>query len=40
MEITKGRVFLAEKNRTCGYKDAEKGKSLVDSRNPNNGSVT
>ena len=39
MEITKGRVFLAERNRICGCKDAEKGKSLVGSRNSKNGHV-
>lgn len=39
MDITKEGVFLAERNRICGYKDAEKGKSLVGSRNSKNGHV-
>lgn len=32
METTKGSVFLAESDRICGYKDGEKGRSLVGSR--------
>lgn len=39
MELTKGGVFLAERNRICGYKDAEKGKTLVGSRNSKHGHV-